>query len=268
MLMEFDAVVVEGMKKDNSRLVKLFVVGDKFKCFIKNNNIIGISQLEKIISGEISASYDKCDVYVGQGVCEIHIKNIHDHVKRMKLNNKFKIIFPDYYNKSSKGLTHKHRNENIMISEPIQLGESAYRCNLMLNDNCAEMSDHVTGHHIQGMVVIEAARQMVLAVTEKYLIAKNRKIKPNFLTNSISAEFKKFIFPLQVEVIAEVTEIKKSVGNNLTCNFSISFIQDGQECVRLACKSSVLDSDYVEEKETYLAVQCIQSHLNDCQRSN
>jgi hypothetical protein len=244
------------------KLVKLFVVGDKFKCFITNSNIIGISQLEKIIKGELSASFDKCHVYVGQGVCEIHIKKIHDYVKRMKLNKKYKIIFPDYYHKSSKFLTHKHRNENIMISEPIQIGGSIYKCNLMLNDNCAEMSDHITGHHIQGMVVIEAARQMVLAVTEKYLIDKKLKAKPNFLTNSISVEFKNFIFPLQVEVTGEVIDIKKSVGNNLTCNFSISFIQNGQECVRLSCKSSVLDSDYIEEKEVYLAAQCIKSHFD------
>ncbi len=254
------------MKKGNLKLVKLFVVGDKFKCFITNNSIIGISQLEEMIKGDLNTAFDKCHIYVGQGVCEIHIKKINDYVKKMKLHNKFKIIFPDFYQKSSKCLTHKHRNENIMISEPIEVAEFIYKCNLMLNDNCAEMSDHVTGHHIQGMVVIEAARQMVLAVTEKYLIEKNRKVKPNFLTNSISAEFKRFIFPLQVEVIGKVTKIKKSVGNNLICNFSISFFQNTQECIRLECQSSVLDSDYIEEKEAYLAAQCIESHLSEGQR--
>ena len=92
--------------------------------------------------------------------------------------------------------------------------------------------------------------------------------KQNFLTNSVNADFKRFIFPLQVEAIAKIVEIKKSIGNNLICSMLITFIQNEEECVSLICKSSILDSNYVEEKESNLAAQCINTYLSSSQRLN
>jgi len=251
------------MKNENNELNKIFVVGDKFKCFMTNENIVGVSRLQAMVNDKaIDPALDPCEIYIGQGVCEIQMKKIFNAIKENNLDEKIKLILPHYYHKSSRSLTHKHRNENIMISEPVQIAHSVYRCNLMLNDSCAEMSDHVTGHHIQGMVVIEAARQMVLAISEKYLISENREVKPNFVTNSMEVKFKKFIFPLQVKMSCHVNNIKKVAGNNLACDFYISFIQNDEECVTLKFNSSVLDSDYISEKEANLASECIKSHLD------
>lgn len=57
------------------------------------------------------------------------------------------------------------------------MNTNIFESHLMLNDRCAEMSDHVTGQHLQGMILIEAARQMTLAVTEMYFIDSNDREK-------------------------------------------------------------------------------------------
>lgn len=251
------------MSNEYKSMTKTFVVGDKLKSFISNNNVIGISQLESMVDSSKSLdSVPGYEIYVGQGVCEMQMKKLQEKVLNKKLESIYKIVMPEFYKKSTRSQTHKHKNENIMISEPVKLSVSQYKCHLMLNDNCAEMSDHITGQHLQGMVVIEAARQMVLAVSEMYLISNSSNVKANFLTNSINAEFYKFIFPLQVEMTCEILSMKNRVANNFTSNYVISFIQNGELCARLICRSSVLDSDYIEEKETYLANECIRTHLN------
>ena len=120
------------MKCGNVGVNKLFVVGDKFKCFITNNNVIGISQLEDMIKdGDCKDLSSGCEIYVGQGVCEIQMRKISEEVRRKKLQDVFKIAIPEYYKKSTKCLTHKHRNENIMISEPARISDFKYKCFLV-----------------------------------------------------------------------------------------------------------------------------------------
>ena len=83
-----DIKEIKNMKNNNKSLIKVFVVGDKFKCFAKNKNIIGISQLEKMVSNGNITLNNHYQIYIGQGVCEMQIKKIHQRINKMKLNNR------------------------------------------------------------------------------------------------------------------------------------------------------------------------------------
>ncbi|MBD2810814.1 hypothetical protein ID853_07945 [Xenorhabdus sp. Vera] len=71
-------------------------------------------------------------------------------------------------------ITHKHKRKNVLISKTIKTGDTSYQCHLLIDDDCAEMADHVTGQHIQGMVLLEACRQMINSVSERFLIKTGR----------------------------------------------------------------------------------------------
>jgi len=107
------------MKNGNNELNKIFVVGDKFKCFMTNENVVGVSRLQTMVNDKaIDPTFDPCEIYIGQGVCEIQMKKIFNAIKENKLDEKIKLILPDYYHKSSRSLTHKHRNEDVVKFMP------------------------------------------------------------------------------------------------------------------------------------------------------
>jgi hypothetical protein len=55
-----------------------------------------------------------------------------------------------------------------MLSLPRRVSESCFEADVLVDDAGEHMSDHVSGQHLPGMVLIEAARQMILAVTEEF----------------------------------------------------------------------------------------------------
>lgn len=268
MLMVLDYKKMKRCETPKS-FIKLCVVGDLMKDFSSHKNVITISELEKLIKSNPSDfDTEKYDIQVGQGICENRLKNLHSHISKSGLSDLFQINIPKLYKKSGRCLTHKNKDKNIMISEPIQVDNNAYESLLMLEDDCAEMSDHVTGRHIQGMVLVEAARQMVIAVTEKYYISTDRKGKLNFVTHSMDTLFHQFIFPLSVSIKYHIIELKEASNNNLSSKAIISFVQNGIVAAEVIFKFSVLDSVFIVEKESYLADKCIQKHFSISEAQN
>ncbi|MDP1217553.1 AfsA-related hotdog domain-containing protein, partial [Klebsiella pneumoniae] len=67
---------------------------------------------------------------------------------------------------------HKRKKANILITSPEKRDEDNYCARLILQDASELLCDHQTGQHIQGMVLIEAARQTIIATSEKFLLAE------------------------------------------------------------------------------------------------
>ena len=241
----------------------IFVVGDRLKNISSNPDVYTISGLKKLIkSSDDWANTKKYIVHFGQGLSETKVKEVLNFVEICGMSDL--IIFKDskLQSKSSSRLTHKCLSKNIMISEPLKINDETYHCDLMLEDDCDEMNDHVTGVHIQGSVIIEAARQMVLAVSEKYFISPDCKRKLNFVTHKIDTTFHQYIFPIPVVMKYQVSEMKMNRNNNFSSIVHISFIQNDSVTSEVFFKFSVLDAEYLSEQETSLAALCIQSHFN------
>src|SRR6056297_3072091 len=65
-------------------------------------------------------------------------------------------------------LSHKRETCNTLISRPERLDEDHYTLDICIDQDCELMGDHQSGQHVQGMILVEAARQAFLAVTETY----------------------------------------------------------------------------------------------------
>jgi hypothetical protein len=135
-------------------------------------------------------------VVIGQGISDHKINLLNALIKNRSLENSVHVKRPiTKMQRSSGHLTHKHKSANNMISTPELLGHGLYHSYLMLDDQCDEMSDHVTGQHLQGMLLIEAARQMTLAVTEKFYINELDRKNVAFVTNNLTTNFIGYVFP-------------------------------------------------------------------------
>ncbi len=185
---------------------KLLLVGNKLIHFLKNSQVKSISFI----------SDSSNEVHIGQGL---------SNKEMLRLKKKGLIVTNNLLVKENKKNVHKRLQKNVMISKPEKFSEQEYSAYLMVDDDCAEMSDHLTGQHLQGMLVIEAARQMMLSVTENYLLSDLARYKSWIILGAINTKFYGFLFPLSTKIKFEITD-KFTKSSKLTINSKITFYQN------------------------------------------
>lgn len=111
---------------------------------------------------------------------------------------------------------HKHRAENVLITEPLCLETDTFVSDLVLHARNELMQDHLTGEHIQGMVLAEACRQMFLAVTELHCLRDFSPGKRYFVINEMAIRYLAFALPLAQDLGVEhllVTQLEVLGGS-------------------------------------------------------
>ncbi|MDR0218632.1 MAG: hypothetical protein LBI71_07080 [Enterobacteriaceae bacterium] len=247
---------------------KLIVVGEKFKTFSdKNENVMTVHEFERFVwSGEI-ANVKK--IILGQGVQfddierTIHIihRNYPDKIKKI-------INLSDLYYQNSKDLkklVHKRRKANILITSPVKQENGNYDSKLILQDSSELLCDHQTGQHIQGMILIEAARQAMIATTEKYFLNNSgiSMTEKYFTLTSLNVSFLSFVFPLPVIVSLNVLSHKITKYGKFTGEYNIAFYQDEIKSAEIGFIFSVYDLIYITQKEGEQASICHHHYLEN-----
>ncbi len=159
-----------------------YVVGDHFNSFIQANpSMIGIQALLK--QKEIQAKYK-----IGQGLSDKELKKLSSPLQRI-----------------DKKWVHKRKAQNVLITAPAVSAKDEFISHVLLDDEgIMDAFDHTTGQHVQGMVIIEAARQVMLAVTEQFLLSESERLKMRFILEKIEVDFKYYLFPLEIEIKTKV----------------------------------------------------------------
>lgn len=236
---------------------RIFIVGDKFELFAQNAHVLAISELEAILDSDLIRP--NLRFQLGQGVSEERIARLLEKTASLK-----KPWLTDFVKplKAGRELAHKHQQANSMISVPRRLSHDSFEVDVLLDEQCAEMSDHVTGQHIQGMVLTEAARQTFLAVSEKFYL-QDEPHSSYFVINTMDTEYLRFVFPLPMTILYEVLEHRVSErSQSQRFEVRMSVIQAQQTCCVIKTKFSTYPDALIAEKEAGLAQQAILSELN------
>ncbi|MEW6618377.1 MAG: AfsA-related hotdog domain-containing protein [bacterium] len=187
-----------------------FIVGDRYNNFCRWEGVVTCSQLLKEIErGVIPAKR----FIIGQG-CD---KEILDYL-REKIDGIFQskdiFIEENFSHRISHHLVHKTKPNNVLITFPVETKNGVFQSSLVIDGGCEDLSDHITGVHIQGTILIEASRQMYTAVSEIFLEKKYLKDTNNhhcskyrFVLNEMNVSFHSFLFPLHVDIILTLQEV-------------------------------------------------------------
>ena len=203
---------------------KLYVIGDKFKNLNNIEQVALFSDvMEMIQAGTLPSVLEL--ISIEQGVNEAQANNLKESLKKYNLNHIKVTSYFDAAARCANELSHKHQTQNTLISMPEQVGEDKFISKLLVDENCAELSDHVSAKHIQFIILIEAARQMGNAVTQKFY-GNDQLI---YLANEINPEFKGFVYPFETIMEYEVVEKKIRFGGNGKFLVNIKFKQYGKE---------------------------------------
>jgi hypothetical protein len=236
------------------------VVGNKLKSFSNNKSVFTLDEFMCLLKLEskICDGKNYYNVHVGQGLNDDCLATIFSTVKKEHLNTRF--IFSGVTEKTQRAsleATHKHDSKNIMISKPLKLEERFFESYLMLDENCAEMSDHITGQHIQGMVMIEAARQMINSFTEDYLLEAEQKKNASYVLKGVNTKFHQYIFPLELKMVCELTKFRRVPNGDFNAIAKISALQHGELAMEIELDYSVINKKYIEDKENNLALNSL-----------
>ncbi len=234
----------------------LFIVGNTFSNFAEVNQMVStIDDFRAMVKIP-----PLCDYYlrIGQGVSSKDLKDITEMINCSEHKKSFELNDHGYLNFQSdldhKGSVHKHDSSNVMISPPVNLGSNCFISSLYLQDNCAELSDHSTGQHIQGMVLIEAARQMVLSVCENYLLNEEQKYKSAFVIKNMNINFKNFMFPLNADARLIASNVSQKKLGGIDADTMTTFFQNGIEVANVSLQLSTYDSKFINGKEEKMAL--------------
>ncbi|GAB1262276.1 AfsA-related hotdog domain-containing protein [Aurantivibrio plasticivorans] len=102
------------------------------------------------------------------------------------------------------GVVHKRRSDNSLITPILKVGDK-YMCDLVVPKGNDMVADHVTGEHISGMVLIEAARQMSMAVIDSRFDDGRKRYQ---IINELTADFTTFVHPFETRMVMHFDEFR------------------------------------------------------------
>jgi|GEM_PF-445485 len=239
----------------------LHVVGDKFVTFAgENPGVMTVSNFEKLLE---KSEFDRPHaLIVGQGVSLERLRLLEEHIQRSAARSRVTIQEARIRDRCPGKYTHKHFDYNTIITTPFK-DEAAdlYRSYLVLDDDCAEMGDHVTGHHLQGVVFFEASRQMLLAATERFWLEQIGR-PYYFVLNEYNITYHTFGFPLPTDitmkVLAERGDTRQS--GSVFLDIKVEFFQVGVPITECVIKYAAFDKALLSAREGLLSRMALVKH--------
>lgn len=198
--------------------MKKFIIGDCFKDFIEHTEVVSLSQFKKL--DPQCPDVLKLNYILGQGISSVDLEKI-------KLENPslFNLILnPNVVIKDHK-VTHKHKVENCHISSLVKISETDYSMSVMIDPQCSEILDHITGKHINASILIEAARQAFIAITEVFFLNPEDKIF--FILKNLESEFISFLYPLTIRMNYKIVTHKKKNSEKQHFEVETHFFHEG-----------------------------------------
>ena len=156
--------------------------------------------------------------------------------------------------RATRRLAHKNRAENIVISAPRRQSDTRFEMDLFFSSQNEFFLDHMTGMHIQGMVLIEAARQAFLAVTEAFFLHGDQT-DYYFVIKNMDASYQNFVFPFDATLTYDITRMAQK-DNRHSFDAVITILQAGNICTTVKVGFTAFESATIDAKERSVAAEC------------
>lgn len=234
---------------------RIIVVGDVFNVPQSDTNfIMNESDAVEAILSLRSLSQD-VELIVEQGVDMLALARAVEHRATMMSPDS-----PAYHlrprqcmPRAVRRLAHKAKTENICVSFPRRTSEHEFEIDLHFSGQNEFFLDHMTGFHIQGMVLSEAARQAFLAVTEEFFL-RDKTEKYYFVIKHQNISYENFVFPFGAKLNYRIREHKEKNGR-YSFVVDIDLVQAGEVCCRVDIAFTVFEAEKISARERVLIEQ-------------
>ena len=147
---------------------------------------------------------------------------------------------------------HKHHPENSLLSLPRRVSESRFEADLLVDDAGELMSDHLSGQHLPGMILIEAARQMILAVTEEFF-SESLAGQRAYVWLGLDVTYGGYAFPLRTTLSYDIQTSDAAKRSRVGFTVSMKFQQGAVTPCSATSHFEVYAERVIEKLEQRLA---------------
>lgn len=156
--------------------------------------------------------------------------------------------------RATRRLAHKDKPGNICVSTPVPVAQDHYRLDLHFSASNEFFADHMTGMHIQGMALTEAARQAFLAVTELHFLNTASGRNYYFVIKSMTSRFDGFVFPLAAHLDYH---IRRSSLKDSHSSFDVEMelFQAGTRCARFEASFTAFEASRIATREAEMMAE-------------
>jgi len=241
----------------------LLVVGDKFANYVQGKDAITVSQLRGLLSLSIPllGGQGVTVLVPGQGLGDECVKQLlQEAAASVNLSSFDFSLWHSLPERAPRSLSHKHNSANTLISCPRQVAADVFETHLLIDEDCELMQDHLTGQHVQGMILIEATRQALLAVAEAYLLPKNN-IDYAFVLNTLSVNYSHYTFPVAAILRCVMTDMQVDNPRRLSFSAEVHVEQCGQVVSTLNVDYGAMEKQRITKREAMLATKIQSDYL-------
>ncbi|GGM52950.1 A-factor biosynthesis protein AfsA [Longimycelium tulufanense] len=244
------------MSTDNT----VYLVGDRFAEFAR---MAGARTFSAFVADLDSGALDGIDeplvIRAGQGVGEYEVRYLRDALDRRGLRPDRVRLLVDEPALADRQDLHKGRADNVLVADLRQDGDAVYAASLRLHNDNELLVDLQNRAHVQGMVAIEASRQMFLAVTERFFLSRFPQRRYYIVINSMSTTFQNFLFPVQATLRLALQETELSDPARLMFKATVEIEQAGRPAAVTHVDYAAFDPDMIDEKERRRAGRALES---------
>ncbi|WP_370963669.1 AfsA-related hotdog domain-containing protein [Amycolatopsis sp. cg9] len=254
-----DTWVLEGHTRRD-----VVVVADRFAQFARGDRVLTVSGLLALLAaGDPDADTDAGHwvVHLGQGVDATD----HDLLEAAREKSGITVTFADpaaFRRVPERSvLVHKDRPENVLLAGVHSPSAGYCLAELRIHRDNELILDHHTGEHVQGIVIVEAMRQICIAQFET-------AIRPGLATAAyagvwkrIDLSFQDFLFPLPATVESLIEESDLGRETNLKFRATTAVRQQGRTVATAVIEYSMIAQGRIDALERRKADQATRAYL-------
>ncbi len=179
-------------------------------------------------------------VTIGQGISLNQIK--------LLLERGVTVVDSDFiFSIEESSFVHKKNEENVIITIPKAKSDNEFESFILLNHE-SEILDHVTGIHIPAMVLLEAARQSMLSIVQRYFLEHGNP-SVRFTISSTQTRFHSFVFPAQIKICSTLLNPRIKKGGSMSASLESNIWQKDFHCATVTIEFFCHNEDRILNHE-------------------
>lgn len=225
------------------------VVGDRFRDFAEAVGAETFSAFaHSIDAGALDTVEGTVRVVTGQGIGEFEVSYLRDAISRRQLDDRI-VVAHSVEHLARRQDLHKAREDNVLIADLTEIDDTTYEARMRLHDHNELLVDVQDRVHVQGMVAVEAARQMFLAVVERFFTSRWPHQRYYIVLNSMNTAFSNFLFPVTATLRLTVDAADISEPSRLTLRTTVDVVQADRTAASVTIEAAAFAPGLLEDKE-------------------
>ena len=232
------------------------IVGGGYHAFARNTRALTLDELESKLP---DLSEDDV-ILAGQGLT---------HAERAKLRQVLserrsspKLLYCD--EACAPACTHKHTVDNVVIGTLERTAQRTYSCILLADTRADRLFDHITGQHLNGMLLIEAARQAGIAAIESEFVAAPGEKKWSLAWSRCDTRFFTYAFPVPTTLTVSFPKTDGVDTGQVPLEFPVQIAQGGALVCEIRMEVTLLEASLAERLEGRRARDVVSAILARC----